>query len=234
MYHSIIINGFNTWDDWHLVPDSRPLINPPELKSEYIEIPGSDDVLDYTELLSGLHFGARKGTWDFIVHNGYGKWNERYAVLLSKIHGQKARVVLEDEPGYFYEGRLTLDEWVSGKDWSTVKIGYTLGTYKYPTHEGSTAQLDWLWNDLFDNIIYYGTFQVVEEKPRNLINPGSETVYATAICTSAMTAVYENGTTYNLVAGENKDKLPLQNGSNLITFRGNGRVIIDYAMGKEI
>ena len=40
------MNGINTWNDWHLIPSSRPLINPPSFKSNYIDIPGANGSID--------------------------------------------------------------------------------------------------------------------------------------------------------------------------------------------
>lgn len=36
MYHSITIGEKNTWDDWHLIPTSRPLVNPPSVNTHLI------------------------------------------------------------------------------------------------------------------------------------------------------------------------------------------------------
>ena len=46
MYHSITIGSKNTWDDWYLIPSSRPVVNPPKPKTKYIDIPGADGHLD--------------------------------------------------------------------------------------------------------------------------------------------------------------------------------------------
>lgn len=241
MYHSIIFgvkNGdqdlvFNTWDDFHLIPASRPLINAPEPKTSFVEIPGSDSVLDYTELLSGLRFGPRQGSWEFYVENGYGKWNDRYTRLLTLLHGKKVRVVLEDDPSFYYDGRLSVT-WRSEKDWSKVAINYVLGTYKYPTHAGSTKELDWLWEELFDNIIYYGSFDVVNNKKRTLINPTGDDIPLKITCSSMMTAKLENGSTVTLPAGESSGLITINSGDNKIEFIGNGRVVVDYTIGKTL
>ena len=37
MYHSIIISGKNTYDEWGLVPMSRPVVNPPTVKTTYVD-----------------------------------------------------------------------------------------------------------------------------------------------------------------------------------------------------
>ena len=35
-YHSVVFGEKNTWDDWHLVPSSRPVINPPDVIKEHL------------------------------------------------------------------------------------------------------------------------------------------------------------------------------------------------------
>lgn len=70
MYHSIIISGKNTFDEWGLVPTSRPVINPPEVKTTYVDLPSSHGQLDYTDLLlAETPYGQRKGSWEFYITN---------------------------------------------------------------------------------------------------------------------------------------------------------------------
>ena len=51
MYHSITFdNEKNTWDDWQLIPSSRPLVVPPSSKANYVNVAGIDcgsDLSDY-------------------------------------------------------------------------------------------------------------------------------------------------------------------------------------------
>ena len=66
MYHSITIGTKNTWDDWHLIPKSRPLVNPPSVKTNVVDIPGGDGALDLSTALSGrlqLHVLHDVGTF---------------------------------------------------------------------------------------------------------------------------------------------------------------------------
>lgn len=242
MYHSLIFGvkegdtsaKYNTWDDFHLIPKTRPVINPPEPVTSYMEIPGSDIVLDYTETLSGLHFKPRVGSWTFYVENGYGDWESRYSRLLTLLHGKKVRVVMEDNPNYFYDGRLTINSWNSEKDWSMVEIGYVLGVYKNPTYSGSTEELDWLWNDLFDNIIYYGSFHVSDSKMRTVINPSSTNVEAKVSCSSQIVVTYvDTGVTITIPA-TTSGKLTIPPGNNKMKFEGNARVSLDYRMGVSL
>ena len=133
MYHSITFGQKNTWDDWHIVPTSRPTFSPPEVKTNYIEIPGADGVIDISEAL--MHrptYKNREGDFEFIVVNDYGVWTERYTEIMEYLHGKSMKMFLEDDPGYYYQGRLSVNEWKSDQNWSLITIHYNVEPYKYP------------------------------------------------------------------------------------------------------
>ena len=128
MYHSITIGGKNTWDDWRLVPASRPVFNPPAQKVKTLEIPGGDGVIDLSQSLTGYPvYQNRTGSIEFIVMNDFKPWHMAYSDIMDYLHGQKLRAVLEDDPEYFYEGRFTVNVWKSEKDWSRITIDYDVG-----------------------------------------------------------------------------------------------------------
>lgn len=145
MYHSVTFGDKNTWDDWRLVPSSRPLFNPPTVKTQYVDIPGADGKLDLTETLSGYPtYNNREGTLEFIVLNGFKEWYQAYSDIMDYLHGQKMRAVLEDDPDYFYEGRFSINEWNSKEPpRSIITINYDVGPYKWETKSSID---DWLWD----------------------------------------------------------------------------------------
>ena len=67
MYHSLYFQRvgeptvrINTYNEWKIVPSSRPLLNSPAVKEEYVDIPGRQDgPLDLTGTLTGLRYGKR-------------------------------------------------------------------------------------------------------------------------------------------------------------------------------
>ena len=133
MYHSITFGEKNTWDDWHLVPTSLPVFNPPAQKVKTIDIPGGDGVIDLSQALTGYPvFQNRTGSFEFIVPNGFepwesgrieqAPWHSVYSEIMDYLHGQSLRAILEDDPEYFYEGRFTVNSWKSPKDWSRITI----------------------------------------------------------------------------------------------------------------
>lgn len=154
MYHSITFGEKNTWDDWHLVPTSRPVFNPPAQKVKTIDIPGGDGVIDLSQALTGYPvFQNRTGSFEFIVPNGFEPWEagiiERqrwyvvYSDIMDYLHGQTMRAILEDDSEYFYEGRFTVNSWKSQKDWSRITIDYSVGPYKWALLSSID---DWLWD----------------------------------------------------------------------------------------
>ena len=132
MYHSVTIGSMNTFSDWHLVPDSRPVIVLPETKTVTVDIPGSNGILDLSESLTHYPlYNNRSGTLEFHVLNDYTPWDVLYHRIANYLHGRRRNLVLEDDPMYYYTGRYAI-EWTSNNDgtWSDVAINYELDPYK--------------------------------------------------------------------------------------------------------
>ena len=226
MYHSIIISGRNTFTEWGMVPTSRPVINPPEVKTTYVDLPSSNGVLDYSDLLLGsVPYGQREGSWEFVLRPGR-TWATVYSSIMNFLHGQRHTVILEDDPAFLYSGRLSVNTWKSDPQYSLITIDYNLDPFKQSIV--SSDENDWLWDDLFDLTIRYGSFIVEGIKYRNFINEGMEAATPTFLCSSAMSVLF-NGQTYTLVSGSNYNaNLTLQPGDNIMRFSGNGSVVVSY------
>lgn len=144
MYHSITFGEKNTWDDWRLVPSSRPVFNPPTQKVKTLDIPGGDGVIDLSQALTGYPvYQNRTGSMEFLVMNDFKPWHMAYSDIMDYLHGQTMRAVLEDDPEYFYEGRFTINAWKSEKDWSKIVVDYDVGPYKW---SNLSSIDDWLWD----------------------------------------------------------------------------------------
>ncbi len=144
MIQSITFGDKNTWDDWYLLPVSRPVFSPPEVKTKYIEVPGGNGRLDLSETLTKYPvYDNRKGSFTFRVMNGYGEWADRYSEIMGYLHGQAMRAVLEDDRAWFYQGRFSVDGWNSGDTWSEIVIGYDVNPFKW--NRNSSIE-PWLWD----------------------------------------------------------------------------------------
>lgn len=129
----------NTYSDWYLVPSKRPVFATPAVKKHVVEIPGGDGSIDMTEALAGRPtYSNRTGSFEFYVLNDYSEygpkvydWVSIHEDLMAFLHGQRRYAVLEDDPGYFYDGRFTVDDWSSESDYARVTIGYDVAPFKY-------------------------------------------------------------------------------------------------------
>ena len=233
MYHSITIGDKNTWDDWHLIPTSRPLFNPPSVKTTLVSIPGGDGSLDLTEALAGRPtYENRTGSWTFAVENGFRDWAELYSEVMAYLHGKELIAILEDDPNYYYKGRFAVNGWKSNKDYSEITIDYNVGPYKKSVH--ATGD-DWLWDPFnfetgvirsYKNLIVNGSLTVT------VVNDIVDSVPTITCSASGMSVTYL-GITYPLILGANTiSALVLHSGENVLEFLGNGTVTIENTGGR--
>ena len=234
-YHSITIGDKNTWDDWHLVPSSRPLINPPQVKSNYIDIPGRDGNLDMTTALIGRPvYKNRTGEWEFLVLNEYDDgedWTTLYTSIMQYLQGQEYKVILDDDPAFFYYGRLEVNAWKSQANWSRIVINYNLGPYKYDL---AYSDEGWIWDPFnfetgvvhnYSNLPVAGTLTMTVVS----IIPNYIPIILSSV--DGLMVTYQSHT-YTLVKGANTiSDIKLAEGENTLTFNGNGMVSIDIKGG---
>lgn len=225
MYHSITIGDKNTWTDWHLIPSSRPLVNPPNVRAAMVEVPGSDGVLDLSDAMIGRPtYANRSGSWDFYVDNGYGNWAERYSEIMAYLHGEKMNAVLEDDPLFYYEGRFSVNQWRSDPYYSRIVIDYNVGPYKlYSATEGDL----WLWDPFnFNEDVIKSYRNIIVKKGRtvtvNVKGDVMDIVPLITVPSSGMTLQFK-GRAYILSKGSHTyDGIVVTEGDNEFVFEYNG------------
>nr|DAH43850.1 MAG TPA: distal tail protein [Caudoviricetes sp.] len=122
---------YNTWDDFHLIPTSRPVIAPPSVKTNTIDLPGGNGVLDLSYSLTKCPlYDNRKGSLEFIVDSDQDTWINVYQKLSNYLDGRYRYMTLEDDPYWVYEGKFMVNDWQSDEHWSTITIDYDVKPYK--------------------------------------------------------------------------------------------------------
>lgn len=144
--------GLDTYEDFHLIPSSRPTVSMPGVETKFVTIPGRDGSVDLSSFLRGDRpaFGDRTGTWEFKVENDFDVdandeefWMTIYPRLLNELHGKKFKMVLrEDDPDYYWEGRVTVDKYEPGDgSHSEVSISYAVSPFKRNIRKVSEGML---------------------------------------------------------------------------------------------
>lgn len=256
-HHSISFgsgkNWMNTWEDWHLIPASRPSFNPPPVKTSYIDIPEQNGNVDTTELLGSVHYGNRTGEWEFILDPGHEPWDVRYAEVMNYLHGERMYAVLEDERYYSYNARFEVTNFQSGDNWSTITIGYNADPFKTSMFSSGT---DWEWNpfDLVNGVIQPNATNIVLASttgPKTYLfypfkyadPPIFNVTSTTGITVSIPTTLYYRGWTRTMTTGTYQsvsNNIPYAIDFNTkeprlipITLSGQGTISIDYT-GKAL
>lgn len=239
-------NYYDTWDDFHLIPTARPILSLPTPNTKFVSIPGRKDPIDLTEYLTGHStFGNRTGSWSFFTDVDYveqrlGGWIAFDKRLRSLFHGHVGKIVLLDDPSYFYTGELTMGQWQTGDDRSTVTISYDL--YPYKKDLSSTMEL-WKFDefDFRDGVIMYLKDMEVNGS-RDVKVYGSRERISPHISGSSGLVVYKyenkswvnygNVPTKSIASNDSiVPRLVIDYGENLLRFTGTGSVTIDYRRG---
>lgn len=236
MYHSITFGDKNTWDDWFLIPTSRPVFNPPKPKTTYIDIPGADGHLDMSESLTGeVVYDCRQGSLEFVVDNWHREWHELYSDIMDYLHGKTMRAVLEDDPQYYYEGRFTVNQWKSEPNNSKITIDYIVNPYKF---ELRSSLEDWEWDSFnFETGIIREYKDLRVDGIRSLVVVGNrKTIIPSFIVESDNEdgmVVEFNGVAHSIPDGLSRiPSIAIANGESVLTFVGFGTISIDYRGGR--
>lgn len=237
MYHSITFGEKNTWDDWHLFPTSRPTFAMPAVRTNFIDIPGADGDLDFTEaLVNRPLYTSREGDFEFIVENEFREWTVAYSDIAAYIHGQDMKCFLEDDPNFYYFGRFSLNEWKSDPNWSTISIHYVVHPFKYDKIPGIAYDPYTFEKGVLEDyrkIKLTGTAKTknIESRDRIIIprigkrGDQSASVEFTGTSGSTKTVQLQNG--INLYP-----ELQINKGTSIFRFTGHGEITLDCRGGQ--
>lgn len=219
----------HSYNDFGLILSSKS-ISLPKVKTKTVEIPGADGVLDLTECLTDdVKYQNRTLQFTFTVVDPLASWAAVLSEVTNFLHGRKLRIYMDWDKNYYYEGRCSVNQFKSDKRTATIVIDCDCDPYKIEKNSSSDP---WVWDtfSFVDGIIYINKVTVSGSATATLINR-RKVVSPTFTCSAAMTATFE-GVTYNLPTGTTTIlDIRLQEGENIISFRGNGTVRIDYKGG---
>lgn len=253
-FYSITINGKNTWDEWQMMPvgEGKIEFSSPKPKTDYVSVPGSSNFLDFSEVLTGYPtYDPREGSLKFRFKQTNKSVRARWQDFKNFVHGQKVTIVNEDEPEYYYEGRMSVGdlEYKSRGDWADVDVNYVLNAYKA---EIVASDEDWLWNPFnfesgvireYTNIIVGGdgesplTFHIEGSPKRQpLVMTFSRNTLPTSITEVGFfwVGTYEEPETEDFSVTYGKHTYPqivIPPEGLDVTFSGNYKVTIHYRGG---
>ena len=134
MYYSatFIVNEVekNTWDDWKMIPNTPPMIPPPEPDISLVEVPGrSRGPMDLTGVaFDRVTYKRMTGSWTFYKEpETPNTRKDFYNMICQYFNGKIGKVILKDEdPAHFYVGRFRVSVPNTSRGPMTITISYDL------------------------------------------------------------------------------------------------------------
>lgn len=209
----ITFDGIHSYDNFSLILTSKT-IGQPIIKTEYVEVLGADGQLDLTEAFGDIKYNNRKLTFVFSVIEANEDWATIYSRVLNAFHGRKMKIVLDDDPDYYYLGRVNVSDYLSSKRIGTITIEIDAEPYKYKQNLTIVTRT------------ISGTLTVDFYNSRKNVIPKFVTDAQVQI-------VYNNGNTYT-IAGSGTHIIPniiFKKGINTLTFNGTATVAVQYQEG---
>ena len=201
-------------DDLGLILGKKEL-GAPAVKDEKTDIPGADGDLDQTEFFGEPKYENRTHRFDFSTMAPAEDFPAVYSNVLNRLHGRKLRIILDDDPLYFYLGRLHVSNFTSDKGVGMINVECDCEPYKYKKDFTVIAQA------------VNGTDIIVLTNGRKRAVPEVQ-VYTQS---GSMQIEYQ-GSIWNLSSGSyTLPELELIEGENVVTVAGTGTVTFSWQEG---
>ncbi len=109
-------------------------VSPAVPKTTYIDIPGADGFLDLTEANGEVRFSDRSLKFTFSMNPMHdlseSAWEEKKTEVCNRLNGKRCKITLDKDPDYYWEGRLTVDSFMSNKRVRQFVISAKVMPYK--------------------------------------------------------------------------------------------------------
>lgn len=201
--------NYHSYNDFSLILSSKT-IGTPSPKTETIDIPGGDGVLDLTDFFGEVKYNNRDLSFEFSTIVPQVEFMDLFSRVQNALHGQKMQIILDDDSEWFYFGRITVSEWKAEKSIGKLTIDCDCEPYK---------------SRLGDTVIY----QMVNESEETVILPnGTKPVVPIIDITGNINLTF--GTNFWALT-EGRYELPavrLLNGDNTIIVNGTGTATFTY------
>ena len=130
----IMFGSYHSYRDFQLILGSKT-IGTPSPKTETIDIPGGDGVLDLTDFFGETKYGNRKLSFEFSSMVIPSEFMSLFSRVQNALHGKKMTITLDDDSDWYYIGRISVSEWKADRNIGKLTIDCDCEPYKYKMQE---------------------------------------------------------------------------------------------------
>ena len=237
--HGVTIGHYHSWKHWHLVPVSRPVINPPTARTTLVHGTGMDGSWYHSQAVPQRPvLNDRERTLLFYVENDYWDWNTAYTTIQNALGGKRHMVILDDDRSHFYYGAVWVVKWKSVKGHSTIALKYRLNPYKKDRYSSVEP---WLWDNFnfdmdiireYENCYVNGTGQL-EVPGTEQVNRAEISILRGELTVTVYRYIGSSGSkVYSAtLAAPQKTVIKVDKSRYVFQFTGTGYYTIEYRGG---
>ena len=211
----ITFGNYHSYNAFQLILSAKT-IGTPSPKTETVEIPGGDGVLDLTEYFGEPKYGNRKLSFEFSSVVIPDDFMTLFSMVQDALHGKKMKIILDDDPGWQYTGRISVSEWKVDRNIGKLVVDCDCEPYKYqisPTVVSRSIS---------------GTSTIYLENSRKRVVPEVKVTSS-----SGLTVTFGSGSVWTLASGSYLlPELELAEGDTPVTVSGTGTITFTYTQGK--
>lgn len=126
----ITFGEYHSYRDLHMILAEKK-IGTPSQKTESIDIPGGDGVLDLTEFFGEVKYKNRALSFEFSTLVPQSEFMTLFSMVQNALHGKKMMISLDADPEWYYIGRISVSEWKADKRIGKLTIDCDCEPFKY-------------------------------------------------------------------------------------------------------
>lgn len=210
----ILLGNYHTFNDFHLIMQSKEIASP-TVKVKKIEVEGADSAIDYTDFFGEPKYEDMTHKFDFATIVPASEFLSLFSTVKNAVHGKKMRVILDDDPHFYYIGRPLVSQFTNDKNIGIVHIEIECEPYKYKLEKTVVSK------------VVDGTDDVV------LTNSRKRAVPEVLIeAEESLNIVYQESNVWDLGSGSyTLPELELVEGENIVTVTGTGTITFTWQEG---
>lgn len=210
----ITFGVLHSYRDLNLILSKKEIGAPP-VKENKLEIEGADGSIDLTEVFGRPTYGDLTHKFVFSTIVPRSDFLTQYSMVKNALHGQKLRIILDDDPGFYYVGRCRISPFTNENGIGSISVDCNCEPYKYKIAKTVvTKAID-------------GTEAITLTNGRKRAVP--EITIATD---TSLNIVYQTVNVWDLGSGSyTLPDLELAHGDNIVTVTGTGNITFTWQEG---
>ena len=209
----ITFGNYHSYNDLNLILNAKE-IGSPAIKERKIEIEGADGFLDLTDFFGGEpKYENVTHRLEFSTIVQQPGFLSLYSTVKNALHGKKMRIILDDDPLFYYLGRISVSPLTKEKNIGKITIECDCEPYKYKL------------NKTVVSVAIADTKMITLTNSRKRAVPKITTTASFTIIFGEHTWAVNAGT-YTL------PEIELLEGANYLSAIGNGTITFEWQEGE--